>query len=66
MAILVPLTIIALLLLLNALFVAAEFALIGVPRASVELRAAAGHNAARLLARVLSTPRLQDQYIATA
>jgi CBS domain containing-hemolysin-like protein len=65
-AILVPVSIIALLLLLNALFVAAEFALIGVPRATVERLAAAGHRTARLLARVLSTPRLQDQYIATA
>jgi CBS domain containing-hemolysin-like protein len=65
-AILISVGIIALLLLLNALFVAAEFALIGVPRATVERRAAEGHKAARLLARVLSTPRLQDQYIATA
>src|SRR5215218_4101900 len=66
MHVLVPIGIIALLLLLNALFVAAEFALIGVPRATVERLAAAGHKTARLLARVLSTPRLQDQYIATA
>src|SRR5215210_120908 len=66
MHLLVPIGIIALLLLLNALFVAAEFALIGVPRATVERLAAAGHKTARLLARVLSTPRLQDQYIATA
>ena len=66
MHVLVPIGIIALLLLLNALFVAAEFALIGVPRATVERLAAAGHKTARLLAGVLSTPRLQDQYIATA
>jgi CBS domain containing-hemolysin-like protein len=65
-AVLVPLLIIALLLLLNAFFVAAEFALIGVPRATVERRAAAGHKVARLLSRVLGNPRLQDQYIATA
>jgi CBS domain containing-hemolysin-like protein len=65
-AVVVPLAVIALLLLLNALFVAAEFALIGVPRATVERKAAAGHRTARMLARVLSTPRLQDQYIATA
>lgn len=61
-----PILIIVVLLLLNALFVAAEFALIGVPRAAVERRAAAGNRVARLLANVLSTPRLQDQYIATA
>jgi CBS domain containing-hemolysin-like protein len=66
MAFLLPIGIIISLLVVNALFVAAEFALIGVPRATVERRAAAGHNAARVLARVLSTPRLQDQYIATA
>jgi CBS domain containing-hemolysin-like protein len=66
MVVAIPILIIALLLLLNALFVAAEFALIGVPRAAVERRAAAGNRVARLLAKVLSTPRLQDQYIATA
>jgi CBS domain containing-hemolysin-like protein len=66
MTIIVPILIIVLLLLLNALFVAAEFALIGVPRVTVERRAAAGHRTARRLARILSTPRLQDQYIATA
>jgi CBS domain containing-hemolysin-like protein len=62
----VRLAVISLLLLLNALFVAAEFALIGVPRATVERRAASGHKTARTLAHVLKTPRLQDQYIATA
>src|SRR5215218_602106 len=66
MHVLVPIGIIALLLLLNALFVAAEFALIGVSRAAVERRAAAGSRVARALANVLRTPRLQDQYIATA
>ena len=66
MTFLIPLSIIALLLLVNAIFVAAEFALIGVPRATVERRAAAGHRVAKLLARILNTPRLQDQYIATA
>ena len=66
MAFIVPIGIIVLLLLLNALFVAAEFALIGVPRATVERMGAAGHNAARMLAGVLRTPRLQDQYIAAA
>jgi CBS domain containing-hemolysin-like protein len=65
-AFLIPLAVIALLLLLNALFVAAEFALIGVPRATLERRAATGNRTARTLAHVLSTPRLQDQYIATA
>jgi CBS domain containing-hemolysin-like protein len=66
MSFLLPVGIIFLLLLLNALFVAAEFALIGVPRATVERNAAGGHKTAIVLARILSTPRLQDQYIATA
>ena len=62
----IPLLIITGLILVNALFVAAEFALIGVPRAAVERRARAGHRVAKLIARLLHDPRLQDQYIATA
>lgn len=58
--------IILLLIVLNGLFVAAEFALLGAPRAALEQMAASGNMVARHVAQVLKTPRLQDRYIATA
>ncbi len=54
------------LILLNALFVAAEFAIVGVPRASVDRAAAEGHRLAGHVSRILHNPLLQDRYIATA
>ena len=51
---------------LNGLYVGAEFALLAAPRAAFEHRAAAGDRfAARILAG-LTSPKRQDQYVATA
>lgn len=63
---LIPILIILVLIFLNGLFVAAEFAIVGVPRTKMEQLAAGGHVTARLVLRVLQDPRRQDRFIATA
>ena len=63
---LIPILIILVLIFLNGLFVAAEFAIVGVPRTKIEQLAAEGHVTARLVLRVLHDPRRQDRFIATA
>ena len=66
MEFLLPLAVVALLVGLNGLYVAAEFALLSAPRQLIERRAAAGHRLAAWAHRALSEPRLQVRYVATA
>lgn len=54
------------LLLVNAMFVAAEFAIVGAPRLAVEQRAKAGDSLAKRVLRLITSPPDQDRYIATA
>ena len=58
--------IIAILILLNGLFVAAEFAIVGAPRAVVRRKASEGSRSAARLLRILDDPIKQDRFIATS
>ena len=53
------------LILVNAVYVAAEFASIGVRRARIQQMAAEGHPLARWLLPVLQTPASLDRYISS-
>src|SRR5918993_158435 len=62
----IPFLIITALILLNAVFVAAEFAIVGAPKTSIDKKAADGNKLARVVQSVLRNPQKQDRYIATA
>jgi magnesium and cobalt exporter, CNNM family len=51
---------------INGIFVAAEFALIATPRATLEHRAAGGSRSARRMLAVVESPARQDRYVATS
>jgi CBS domain containing-hemolysin-like protein len=63
---LVPALVITALIFLNGLFVAAEFAIVGVPRSTIDRLAERGNRAARAVQAILRNPRRQDRFIATA
>ncbi len=63
---LVPTLVILVLVLLNGLFVAAEFAIIGVRPTQIEQLANEGHPVAKDILSILDSPEEQNKYIATA
>jgi CBS domain containing-hemolysin-like protein len=63
---LIPLLIIIILVLINGLFVAAEFAIIGVRPTRMAQLAESGNRTAAHIKEILDDPALQDRYIATA
>ena len=66
MTVLVPILIIAVLIFANAFFVAAEFAIVAVPRAAIATRSAEGGRRAKRVSRILEDAIKQDRYVATA
>src|SRR5262245_35695204 len=54
------------LLLVNAFFVAAEFAIVGAPKIAIDARAGRGDRLAKMVKRVLDDGHRKDLYVATA
>lgn len=65
-SIILPVLITTFLVLINGLFVAAEFAIIGVRPTQVEPLAKAGNKRAKLVLEILQSPHATNRYIATA
>ena len=66
MDLLIPLGIILILVLLNGIFVAAEFAIIGIRPTRIAQLAEGGNSVARRLLKTLNDPAQVDRYIASA
>ncbi|MDP1571998.1 MAG: hemolysin family protein [Vicinamibacterales bacterium] len=66
MAELLVIVVILVLVLLNGMFVAAEFAVVGASRHAVQQAARSGRRGARALSRVVSDATTQDRFIASA
>jgi len=62
----IPSAIIAILVLLNGLFVSAEFAIVAVPRTRIAQLAKQGSKKAKSVLAVLESPNLQNRFITTA
>lgn len=63
---LLPIVITAVLILINGVYVAAEFSIIGVRKTRMESMADEGNKVAARVVRILNNPLLQDRYISTA
>ena len=63
--VLIPIGLILLLVVANGLFVAAEFAIVGAPRSSIENQASQGSALAARVLRILENPKRKDRFIAT-
>ena len=64
--VLLPIAAILALVIVNGVFVAAEFAIVGVSRVELETSMRAGNPAARLVLWIITDPRRHDRFIATA